>query len=187
MSEYYSKQLKEINFDHDLLLNFYNTIDVAKWKQREDKLTNLWTMDENNSFDKNHDFYQCLVKNINVPIDENRIYFSRVHPGGMPNHWDYENFTKLQFPVICDNKENNWTSTPLMFIDKFDQVVEKVDHGSGYPIIYSSTYMHGTYKNIENKNERITLVVDLKFWFGRVRSDYNQNKLFLDNKAFWYV
>jgi len=187
MSEFYSKQLKNINFDKELLLDFYNTLNTSEWNQREDKLTNLWSMDENNAFDTSHKFYRSLLQNITVPVDTNRIYFSRVYPGGMPNHWDYENFTKLQFPVICDETNNDWSKTPLMFIDKFDQVVEKVDHGSGYPIIYSSTYMHGTYKDYANKNERITLVIDLRFWFGRIKSDYNQNKLFTDNEAFWYV
>lgn len=187
MSEFYSKQLKGINFDKNLLLDFYSTVDNTKWKQREDKLTNLWSMDENNSFDTSHDFYKCLCQDIRVPIDNNRIYFSRVYPGGMPNHWDYENFTKLQFPVVCDEDNNDWSKTPILFIDKFDQVVEQVDHGSGKPIIYSSTYMHGTYKDFENKNERITLVIDLKFWFGRVKTDYNKKKLIKNNKAFWYV
>lgn len=178
----YSMRCKELDFDMDALLDFYSTVNQDSWIQREDKLTNLWSMDENNDFDRNHPFYKSIVNctTISDLVDTDRIYFSRVHPGGMPNHWDYENFTKLQFPVICDEEDGDWSKTPLLFVDKFDQVVEKIDHSENVPIIYSSTFMHGTFKNLENKNDRITLVVDLKLWFGRIEDDFEQGILIQD-------
>jgi hypothetical protein len=70
-------------------------------------------------------------------------------------------------------------------IDQFDQIVERVEHTNDTPIIYSANYMHGTAKSLKNKNDRITLVVDLKFWFERVKIKYYENTLFTNNKAFW--
>jgi len=45
--------------------------------------------------------------------------------------------------------------------------------------------MHGTAKSLKNKNDRITLVVDIKFWFERVKIKYYEGTLFTNNKAFW--
>jgi hypothetical protein len=70
-------------------------------------------------------------------------------------------------------------------IDQFDQIVERVEHTNDTPIIYSANYMHGTIKSLDNTNDRITFVVDIKYWFARVRSKYNNGTLFTNNKAFW--
>jgi len=186
MSSFYSLHLNKLKFDKEMLLDFYSTIDKTKWIHRQDKLPQYWPIDENNSFDRNHEFYKMLIENINVSVDEKRIYFSRVHSGGIPNHWDFENFTKLQFPVICDEIDDDWSKTPVVFIDQFDQIVEKVEHTNNVPILYSANYMHGTVKSLKNKNDRITLVVDLNHWFERAKIKYNEGTLFIDNRAFWY-
>jgi len=185
MSNFYSIQLDNMKINKDLLLDFYSTVDQTKWIHRQDKLPQYWPIDENNSFDRNHEFYKFLKENILVEIDETRIYFSRVHSGGIPNHWDFENFTKFQLPVICDEPDNDWSKTPIIFIDQFDQIVESVSHNNNVPVLYSCNYMHGTIKSLSNKNERITLVVDLKYWFPRVRKRYLKGRLFTNNKAFW--
>jgi|TARA_B100000212_G_scaffold135514_1_gene101927 hypothetical protein len=185
VSDFYSVEAKTLKFDKEMIVDFYNTIDQTKWVHRQDKLPQYWPIDENNTFDRTHEFYKQLQQNINVDIDEDRIYFSRVHPGGIPNHWDFENFTKLQFPVICDEPDDDWSKTPILFIDQFDQIVERVEHTNNTPIIYSANYMHGTAKSLKNKNDRITLVVDIKFWFERVKIKYYEGTLFTNNKAFW--
>ena len=151
MTNFYSLRLDKLKFDREMLVDFYLTIDPTKWIHRQDKLPQYWPIDENNSFDRNHEFYKMLIEKINVSVDEKRIYFSRVHPGGIPNHWDFENFTKLQFPVVNDNFGNDWSETPVIFIDQFDQIVEKVDHTNNTPIMYSANYMHGTIKSLKNK------------------------------------
>ena len=185
MTNFYSIQADKIKFNLDMLVDLYKTVDQTKWVHRQDKLPQYWPIDENSTFDRNHEFYRLLKENIHADIDETRVYFSRVHPGGIPNHWDFENFTKLQFPVTCDEEDNDWSKSPIIFIDQFDQVVEKVEHTNNTPIIYSANYMHGTIKSLDNTNDRITFVVDIKYWFARVRSKYNNGTLFTNNKAFW--
>ena len=75
MSDFYSVEAKTLKFDKEMIVDFYNTIDQTKWVHRQDKLPQYWPIDENNTFDRTHEFYKQLQKNINVDIDEDRIYF----------------------------------------------------------------------------------------------------------------
>ena len=73
MSDFYSVEAKTLKFDKEMIVDFYNTIDQTKWVHRQDKLPQYWPIDENNTFNRKHEFYKELQQNINVDIDEDRI------------------------------------------------------------------------------------------------------------------
>ena len=64
MSNFYSIQADKIKFDLDMLVDLYKTVDQTKWVHRQDKLPQYWPIDENSTFDRNHEFYKLLKENI---------------------------------------------------------------------------------------------------------------------------
>ena len=64
MTNFYSLRLDKLKFDREMLVDFYLTIDPTKWIHRQDKLPQYWPIDENNSFDRNHEFYKMLIEKI---------------------------------------------------------------------------------------------------------------------------
>jgi hypothetical protein len=190
MARYYSEQLVRFKYDTDLFLDFIKTISDKSWLQREDRLTNLWSMDENRSFSKEHPFYISLFDALNLTAPPTDAYFSRVHAGGMPNHYDFESFSKLQFPCPTINT-SIWNETKLMFIDNFDQVIEEITHvddsGSLVPIIYNCQQMHATFRSLDCTNERITFVVDCNMWFSSLKGTYEDSTLLKANRFFHLI
>lgn len=187
MHRIYSVQLKKIRFDQALLQDFYSTTDHDLWLQRKDKLTNLWSIDENRSFDKEHPFYTGLIDSLSLPVKSTDAYFSKVHQGGLPNHFDFDSFSKIQFPVSGENL-SIWKETELMFIDNFDHILERISHvtdqDKAVPILYNCNQMHATYRDIGCKAERVTFVVNCNLWFDKLNDFYKKGTLIKENQYF---
>ena len=174
-------------FDQESLVDLYQQLPEDGWKQREDRLGNPWAMDENRDFPHTHPFVVEILNNIRPRVDSTQMYFSRVHSGGMPNHSDYHNFTKLQFPVICDG---TWSETPLLILDKFDQVIESCFHEQSLitnqpaPILYACNQLHGTFKEITNTDQRVTFVIDIDTWHERAIASMKENSFLVKQGEF---
>lgn len=181
MNRLYSIHLDGLNFDKDEILSFYSTVDQSQWKQRKDNLQTFWSIDENRSFDQNHPFFQKMVLKLNLPTRPHEFYFSRVFPGGLPNHSDFESFSKIQFPLPIENSAK-WTDTKILFLDNYDNIIEEIAHinknNELVPILYNCNQTHGTLRDISCKKNRITFVINCDLWFPRLKELYLQNRLY---------
>jgi hypothetical protein len=99
-----------------------------------------------------------------------RMFFSKIHWGGLPIHRDHNRLCALNFPVTGDF-ENSYN----IFVDDFDDEIERFN-GEEVALLNTRQF-HG----VTNKTEHDRIVLSVSFYepFRNVRDrDFKNNEVF---------
>lgn len=101
----------------------------------------------------------------------NKIFFSKVHWGGLPIHRDHNRLCALNFPVVGD-----FNNSVNLFVDDFDEPIEEFN-GEEVALINTRQF-HG----VKNKTNFDRIVMSVSFY-----EPYKiiKNKGFLNNEVFY--
>ena len=132
-----------------------------------DKAGILWPVDEARVPDC--DWAYALEEFTNSKI--NRMFFSKVHYGGLPIHRDHNRLCALNFPVTGDFLNSN-----NLFVDDFDELVE--EYNGNEVTLMNTRQFHG----VQNKTEHPRIVLSVSFY-----EPYKiiKNKKFKNNEVFY--
>lgn len=132
----------------------------------------LWPVDEAR-VPESCDWAQALSDFTKGSIDVKRIFFSRVHTGGLPIHRDHGRQCALNF-FISGDFENTYN----IFVDDFDQEIERFN--GTMPALMNTRQFHGVINH--SKEPRIVLSASFYEPYSRI-----SNKKFYQNNEVFYI
>ena len=138
----------------------------AEYKRGHDSAGILWPVDEAGV----EEWDWVLALEDFTGVYPERMFFSRVHHGGLPIHRDHGRQCALNFPVTGD-----FENSMNIFVDDFDQIVEQFNGEE--PTLINTRQLHG----VINKTsvERIVLTVSFYQLFNEVKNmKFNNNEVF---------
>lgn len=144
MGRYYKKY--NMIWPREQILETANTV---SYKQGHDRAGILWPVDE--APIPKCDWADALSKFTGSTV--NRMFFSRVHWGGLPIHRDHNRLCCLNF-FITGDFENSYN----LFVDDFDEPIEEFNGTS--PTLMNTRQFHG----IKNKTNQPRIVLSVSFY-----------------------
>ena len=126
----------------------------ANFKQAQDQAGILWPCDESMLGVKAdrplNQWSEALIDFTQSEIG--RMYFSKVHWGGLPIHRDHKRQCALNFPVVGD-----FDNSMNIFVDDHDQLLEKFNGEE--PALINTRQFHG----VTNKTDKDRIILSVSF------------------------
>lgn len=132
----------------------------------------LWPVDEAR-VPPECEWAQALVDFTKGRVSIDRLFFSKVHQGGLPIHRDHGRQCALNFFVTGD-----FDNTYNIFVDDFDSIIEKFNGSE--PALINTRQFHG----VINHTDEPRIVLSVSFYEPYLRII---NKKFHQNNEVFYI
>ncbi len=146
------------------------------WKNGYDSNGQLWNIREMPLDYKSFPILEEIYESLKAEFKRPSFFLSHVPPGGLVNHVDHRKWGNLAFPL-----DGPFDNTPISFHDPFNQVIEqfhfkKTEDNSYIPAVFNTRMLHSVQVPLDNKGERIVLMMDLFEWPGHIFDKIDQGE-----------
>lgn len=176
---WYHRKLTKLKFDPAIFNDIIEYARNTEWTQGYDQNGVLWNVEELPLNVDQFPILQELHEGLNAEFKRFSFFLSSVKPGGLANHIDHRKWGNFGIPLI-----GNFSNTPQYYYDQFNHPVESFVLDA--PTIFNTRMLHAVPRNLEDKEPRWILMMDLYEWIDNLFKKVDNNTIWKNTENFTY-